>query len=131
MILNSCGHVILSVADDGSEVLLKKGEAVKVIRASERRGCLVVEHKNSTIHLPFQVMELKVRSFYLSFTSKCFAQSELQAREFRFSRARLRVCLSNSRATLLRVDPRNWRSEVQCGLLMLVGLVFVKDKFSL
>lgn len=45
--------------DDGSEVLLKKGEAVKVIRASEKRGYLVVEHKNSTIHLPFQVMELK------------------------------------------------------------------------
>jgi len=51
----------LSVTDDGSEVLLKKGEAVKVIRASEKRGYLVVEHKSSTIHLPFQVMELKVR----------------------------------------------------------------------
>lgn len=62
MILNRYGHVILSLADDGSEVLLKKGEAVKVIRASEKRGYLVVEHKNSTIHLPFQVMELKVRS---------------------------------------------------------------------
>jgi len=45
--------------DDGSEVLLKKGEAVKVIRASEKRGYLVAEHKNTTLHLPFQVMELK------------------------------------------------------------------------
>lgn len=61
MIFNSYVHV-MSLADDGSEVLLKKGEAVKVIRASERRGCLVVEHKSSIIHLPFQVMELKVRS---------------------------------------------------------------------
>ena len=61
-ILNSYGHVILPLADDGSEVLLKKGETVKVIRASEKRGYLVVEHKSSTIHLPFQVMELKVRS---------------------------------------------------------------------
>ena len=60
MILNSYERFILSVADDGSEVLLKKGEAVKVIRASEKRGYLVVEHKTSTIHLPFQVMELKV-----------------------------------------------------------------------
>lgn len=54
--------VTLSLADDGSEVLLKKGEVVKVIRASEKRGYLVVEHKSSTLHLPFQVMELKVRS---------------------------------------------------------------------
>lgn len=61
MILNRYAHVILSLADDGSEVLLKKGEAVKVIRASEKRGYLVVEHRSSTIHLPFQVMELKVR----------------------------------------------------------------------
>ncbi|KAJ7378290.1 Myosin [Desmophyllum pertusum] len=45
--------------DDGSEVLLKKGEAVKVIRASEKRGYLVIEHKNTIVHLPFQVMELK------------------------------------------------------------------------
>lgn len=49
-----------SVADDGSEVILKKGDAVKVIRASEKRGYLVIEHKNTTLHLPFQVMELKV-----------------------------------------------------------------------
>ena len=65
MIWSSYGHVLLSVPDDGSEVLLKKGEAVKVIRASEKRGYLVVEHKSSTIHLPFQVMELKVRSLCL------------------------------------------------------------------
>lgn len=45
--------------DDGSEVILRKGEAVKVIRASEKRGYLVVEHRNTTLDLPFQVMELK------------------------------------------------------------------------
>lgn len=45
--------------DDGSEVLLKKGEVVKVVRASEKRGYLVVEHRGATVHLPFQVMELK------------------------------------------------------------------------
>lgn len=48
------------VTDDGSEVILRKGEAVKVIRASEKRGYLVVEHRNTTLDLPFQVMELKV-----------------------------------------------------------------------
>lgn len=45
--------------DDGSEVIFKKGDAVKVIRASEKRGYLVVEHRNTTLDLPFQVMELK------------------------------------------------------------------------
>ena len=62
MALNNYGPFVLCFPDDGSEVLLTKGEAVKVIRASEKRGYLVVEHKSSTIHLPFQVMELKVRS---------------------------------------------------------------------
>lgn len=45
--------------DDGNEVILRKGEAVKVVRASEKRGYLVVEHRNTTLDLPFQVMELK------------------------------------------------------------------------
>ena len=56
--------VYLFAVEDGSEVILKKGEAVKVIRASEKRGYLVVEHKNTTVDLPFQVMELKVRRFF-------------------------------------------------------------------
>ena len=52
---------LLAPLDDGSEVLLKKGEVVKVVRASEKRGYLVIEHRGATVHLPFQVMELKVR----------------------------------------------------------------------
>lgn len=52
---------LLPPLDDGSEVLLKKGEVVKVVRASEKRGYLVIEHRGATVHLPFQVMELKVR----------------------------------------------------------------------
>ena len=106
MILNRYGHVILSLADDGSEVLLKKGEAVKVIRASEKRGYLVVEHRSSTIHLPFQVMELKVRFLcillLLRNVSRSLTSSSLQVREFRFSLARLYVsAFFNSRVTLL------------------------------
>ncbi|XP_076268731.1 unconventional myosin-IXb-like dachs isoform X3 [Rhynchophorus ferrugineus] len=45
------------VSTDG--VMLLKGETVLVIGASQRRGHLVVEHKNTTFHVPFQYMELK------------------------------------------------------------------------
>lgn len=65
--------VYLFVVEDGSEVILKKGEAVKVIRASEKRGYLVVEHKNTTLDLPFQVMELKVRPFFFVIAPLAFA----------------------------------------------------------
>ncbi|ENN79090.1 hypothetical protein YQE_04453, partial [Dendroctonus ponderosae] len=36
-----------------------KGETVLVVGASQRRGHLIVEHKNHTLHVPFQFMELK------------------------------------------------------------------------
>jgi len=38
--------------------LLQKGEHVVVIGASTRRGHLVVEKNNSTLHVPFQFLEL-------------------------------------------------------------------------
>ncbi|XP_030768013.1 unconventional myosin-IXa isoform X2 [Sitophilus oryzae] len=40
-------------------IVLMKGDTVLVIGASPRRGHLVVEHKNTTFHVPFQYMELK------------------------------------------------------------------------
>ncbi|GFY45184.1 unconventional myosin-Vb [Trichonephila inaurata madagascariensis] len=45
--------------DNSGEVTLHKGETVMVVRASARRGHLVVEHKNHTIHVPYQFLELK------------------------------------------------------------------------
>ncbi|KAH0946296.1 hypothetical protein HN011_002611 [Eciton burchellii] len=41
------------------EVVLLKGEAVLVIGASPRRGHVLVEHNNTTLHVPYQFMELK------------------------------------------------------------------------
>ena len=43
----------------GDGPVLLKGETVLVIGASQRRGHLIVEHKNTTLHVPFQFMELK------------------------------------------------------------------------
>jgi len=60
LLWSTCQSYIVLVTDDGNEVILRKGEAVKVVRASEKRGYLVVEHRNTTLDLPFQVMELKV-----------------------------------------------------------------------
>ncbi|KAG8184790.1 hypothetical protein JTE90_015472 [Oedothorax gibbosus] len=45
--------------DNSGEVTLLKGETVMVVRASARRGHLVVEHKAHTIHVPYQFLELK------------------------------------------------------------------------
>ncbi|GFS83011.1 unconventional myosin-Vb [Nephila pilipes] len=45
--------------DNSGEVTLHKGETVMVVRASARRGHLVVEHKSHTIHVPYQFLELK------------------------------------------------------------------------
>ncbi|KAL1128916.1 hypothetical protein AAG570_013450 [Ranatra chinensis] len=46
--------------DDGSgDVSLLKGDTVTVIGASPRRGHLVVEHCNHSLHVPFQFLELK------------------------------------------------------------------------
>jgi len=59
LLWSTCQSYIVLVTDDGNEVILRKGEAVKVVRASEKRGYLVVEHRNTTLDLPFQVMELK------------------------------------------------------------------------
>jgi len=45
--------------DESSEVFLTKGDSVIVIGNSQRRGYLVVEKQNHTIHVPFQYLELK------------------------------------------------------------------------
>lgn len=42
-----------------ADIRLLKGEKVLVVGASPRRGHLMVEHKNRTIHVPFQYLELK------------------------------------------------------------------------
>ena len=50
----------LFLIDEGTaEVILMKGEPVIVIGNSPRRGHLVVEKQNHTIHIPFQYLELK------------------------------------------------------------------------
>ena len=45
-----------------SEVILEAGEAVVVLGASTRRGHLVVERNNHTIHVPYQYLELRGHS---------------------------------------------------------------------
>lgn len=53
-------HVLVSVTEDGTgEVSLLKGDTVVVVGASPRRGHLVVEHSNHSLHVPFQFLELK------------------------------------------------------------------------
>ena len=42
--------------------MLRAGENVTVIGASTRRGHLVVERNNHTIHVPFQFLELRAAS---------------------------------------------------------------------
>jgi len=50
----------MSYPESGSsDTILLKGEPVVVIGASPRRGHLVVEKKNHTIHVPFQYLELR------------------------------------------------------------------------
>ncbi|KAG8276288.1 Myosin [Homalodisca vitripennis] len=49
--------------EDGTgEVSLLKGDTVVVVGASPRRGHLVVEHCNHSLHVPFQFLELKPSS---------------------------------------------------------------------
>ncbi|CAH0390290.1 unnamed protein product, partial [Bemisia tabaci] len=45
--------------DGNGEVSLMKGDTVVVVGASNRRGHLVVEHSNTSLHVPFQFLELK------------------------------------------------------------------------
>jgi dachs protein len=53
-------HALLVISEDASgEVVLLKGETVLVVGASQRRGHLVVEHNNVSLHVPFQFLELK------------------------------------------------------------------------
>ncbi|XP_077297519.1 unconventional myosin-IXb-like dachs [Arctopsyche grandis] len=40
------------------DYVLRKGDTVIVVGASPRRGHLIVEHNNTTLHVPFQYMEL-------------------------------------------------------------------------
>lgn len=44
--------------ESSCESILRKGESVLVVGASPRRGHLIVEHNNTTLHVPFQYMEL-------------------------------------------------------------------------
>ena len=55
---NTGGVIVLSEEGEG-EVVLLKGEMVLVVGASPRRGHLLVEHNNTTLHVPYQFMELK------------------------------------------------------------------------
>lgn len=52
-------HAFIISEDASGEVVLLKGETVLVVGASQRRGHLVVEHKNVSLHVPFQFLELK------------------------------------------------------------------------
>ena len=62
LLITSCVLSIFFFLENGSsDVILKKGEIVKVVSSSQTRGCLVVEHKGKQVHVPFQVMELKVK----------------------------------------------------------------------
>ncbi|XP_046994484.1 myosin-I heavy chain [Schistocerca americana] len=45
--------------DASGEVVLLKGDTVLVVGASPRRGHLIVEHNNMSLHVPFQFLELK------------------------------------------------------------------------
>ena len=58
MFLMYC-HAFIISEDASGEVVLLKGETVLVVGASQRRGHLVVEHKNVSLHVPFQFLELK------------------------------------------------------------------------
>lgn len=46
----------------GNDVILRQGENVVVIGASTRRGHLVVEKSNHTIHVPYHFLELRSQS---------------------------------------------------------------------
>jgi hypothetical protein len=45
-----------------SDVTLLRGETVVVIGASPKRGHLVVERRNHTVHVPYQYLEIKQQS---------------------------------------------------------------------
>jgi dachs protein len=52
-------HGFLTEDGSSNELYLHKGETVIVIGNSPRRGHLVVEKRNHTIHIPFHCLELK------------------------------------------------------------------------
>ena len=58
-------YFLLPLADEAAscnnqaDVFLNRGETVIVIGNSQRRGYLVVEKQNHTIHVPHYYMELK------------------------------------------------------------------------
>ena len=52
-------HLICPEETGGSEVLLRQGENVVVLGASTKRGHLVVERNNHTIHVPHHYLELR------------------------------------------------------------------------
>jgi len=45
--------------DANDDVVLRGGEVVLVMGASNRRGHLLVEHNNHHFHVPYQFLELK------------------------------------------------------------------------
>ena len=48
-------------AENAAEVILLQGETVVVIGVSSKRGHLVVEKRNHTMHVPFHHMEMATR----------------------------------------------------------------------
>ena len=62
--LSRCSDIPPSPAEDGSggETTLVKGETVLVTGASSRRGHLMVQHRDHTVHVPHQYLELKMTS---------------------------------------------------------------------
>lgn len=51
------GYIVDDAVD--SSIKLAKGENVLVVGASLKRGHLIIEHGNSTFHVPHQYLELK------------------------------------------------------------------------
>ena len=53
-------HNLIFFSDMGpSEIRLLKGETVVVIGNSSRKGYLVVERNNHTLHVPYQYLQMR------------------------------------------------------------------------
>ena len=52
-------------SESGSRLQLEKGQRVTVVGASSKRGHLLVEHKDMTLNIPYQFLELIPSSNHL------------------------------------------------------------------
>ena len=52
-------HYYLLLAEESGGELLRAGESVVVLGASTKRGHLVVERSNHTLHVPYHYLELR------------------------------------------------------------------------